>query len=225
MSSTNIVVELLSPLPRITDEETLRLWEVAKRGDRDAIDRLIRTNLRLIYKLVLRYTAVVALEADKDLVQEAIVGFIDAIKSYNPAKASFRTHAVWRIREQLRSVTRKAVREWTCLSLDEPTLRTPECIVGCRRIDSLDSESPDPLDTCLDMELTSKLYEAIANALSAEQQHTLVQYYGLDGRKPISGPKLAKDLGVTPQAISWRRLQALSALKQYLGSRGLEDEM
>jgi RNA polymerase sigma factor (sigma-70 family) len=80
--------------PRLNNEEELRLvtaWRA--RGDRNAWDRLVVSNLPWVTANARRGYGIL-----DDFVSEGVIGLIAALKTYDPEKATFATHAQKSIR-------------------------------------------------------------------------------------------------------------------------------
>ncbi len=82
--------EVLS-YPLLTQEEQRELGRRAREGDKEALDKLINSNLRYVMSVAKRY-------ANKgvplmDLINEGNLGLIEAAKHYDPDKGNFLTYA------------------------------------------------------------------------------------------------------------------------------------
>ena len=75
------------------------LWDLARSGNVDAQNELVKFHLPLVYQVV---GTMIRKFPDhtraEDLNSYGLLGLLKAIKSYDPSKASFRTHAASRIR-------------------------------------------------------------------------------------------------------------------------------
>ena len=83
-----------------TKEENEKLVLAAQKGDKNALDELIRRNGRLILKLVGHYCH----EPSKkdDYIQEGVLGLMRAVEKFDPEKdASFSTYAVAWINQKI----------------------------------------------------------------------------------------------------------------------------
>lgn len=78
------------------------LLEAARRGDREARDRLISSHLPLVRNLAARYRGNgLPLE---DLVQEGSIGLLDAVANYDPDRSpSFEPYVRFRVRRAIRN--------------------------------------------------------------------------------------------------------------------------
>ena len=81
-------------------DEELRLIRSAQRGDRSAMDRLIRANVRLVSSVARRYRC--RSFSTEDLVQEGILGLILAIERFDTARGCrLSTYALHWIRQAI----------------------------------------------------------------------------------------------------------------------------
>jgi RNA polymerase primary sigma factor len=112
-------------MPDRSSRDALRprkLLRAARRGDRGAQDRIVRSHLPLIRTLARRYRGY-GLPFD-DLVQEGSLGLLDAIAHYDPARGSdFVPFARFRIRRAMRNALTEQAR----------LIRLPKQIVERRR--------------------------------------------------------------------------------------------
>jgi RNA polymerase sigma-32 factor len=84
--------------PLLTKTEEKQLAElVYKYSDKDAAQKLVVSNLRLVVKIALGYYT--AYSSIRDLIQEGNIGLIHAVRKYNPYKGTkFSTYASFWIR-------------------------------------------------------------------------------------------------------------------------------
>ncbi len=85
------------PLSR---EEEAELLQRAKQGDREAIEKLIKHNLRFVVRIAKQYDGLgVPLP---DLIDEGNLGLMRAIERFDPSKGvRFLTYAIWWIRQAI----------------------------------------------------------------------------------------------------------------------------
>ncbi len=92
----------ISKTPLLTREEEVELGRRARDGDKDAVEELVRSNLRFVVSLAKKYSnsGVPLL----DLINEGNIGLIEAAKKFDPEKANrFITYAKWWIQQSIRS--------------------------------------------------------------------------------------------------------------------------
>lgn len=82
----------------LSSDEERELIKKAKDGDREARQRLIESNLRLVISIAKKYAS--SPEQLMDLIQEGNIGLLKAVEKFDPAKGvKFSTYAVWWIRQ------------------------------------------------------------------------------------------------------------------------------
>ncbi|MEW6686453.1 MAG: RNA polymerase sigma factor RpoD/SigA [Candidatus Edwardsbacteria bacterium] len=98
--SLSIYFKEISKVSLLTLEEEIDLAKQAKRGDKEAIDRLVEANLRLVVNVANSYRDRGLSLAD--LVNEGNIGLLTAVRKFNPArKIRFSSYAFWWIRQAI----------------------------------------------------------------------------------------------------------------------------
>jgi RNA polymerase primary sigma factor len=93
-----IYYEQIKAYPLLSADEELELSRLIRQGDKDALHKLINSNLRLVVKLARAYVAPDI--SFMDLVQEGNIGLMHAAERYDYArKVRFCTYSSWWIRQ------------------------------------------------------------------------------------------------------------------------------
>ncbi len=90
----------ISRLPRITAAEERTLGDRIKKGDAEALRKLVESNLRFVVSYAQRYRGCGL--SFLDLINEGNIGLIEAAKRFDPGKkVKFITYAVWWVRQAI----------------------------------------------------------------------------------------------------------------------------
>ncbi len=93
-------LEQISKFPTLTESEEKKLGESVRKGDVDALQRLIESNLKFVVSYVKKYRGMGL--SMLDLINEGNVGLIEAAKRFDPTRnVRFISYAVWWIRQAI----------------------------------------------------------------------------------------------------------------------------
>lgn len=98
MDSIRAYLKDVRPIPLLTHEEEVETARRVQSGDRDARDRMIRANLRLVISIAKRYVNLgIPLS---DLIEEGNIGLMRSVEKFDPEKGyRFSTYAAWWIKQ------------------------------------------------------------------------------------------------------------------------------
>ncbi len=87
-------------IPLLTAEQEVELAERVQKGDEEARDTMIRSNLRLVISIAKRYINLgVPLS---DLIEEGNIGLMRSVEKFDPSKGfRFSTYAAWWIKQAI----------------------------------------------------------------------------------------------------------------------------
>lgn len=93
-------LKAMSEIPLLSKEEEEELLKKVKEGDKEALDKLIVSNLRFVLSIANQYAEFGVPFAD--LVAAGNLGLVEAAKKFDPSKGvKFITYAVWWIRQSI----------------------------------------------------------------------------------------------------------------------------
>ena len=108
--------------PLLTAQEEVELAQRVESGDREARDRMVTANLRLVIALARRYQGMGL--SLLDLIQEGVLGLIRAVDKFDWRRGfKFSTYATWWIRQGIQRALASKTRE----------IRIPENVVDLER--------------------------------------------------------------------------------------------
>jgi len=95
-----LYLEEISKIPPITEEEEKELEERIKKGDPEALRRLVEGNLRFVVSYVKKYQGMGL--SLLDLINEGNLGLVEAAQRFDPDRnVKFISYAVWWIRQAI----------------------------------------------------------------------------------------------------------------------------
>lgn len=100
-NSIRLYLQDIGQIPLITPEKEIELAAKIKKGDKEARDLMIKSNLRLVVKIAHDY-ANFGLPLI-DLISEGNIGLIKAVERFDPAKGGkLSTYAAWWIKQSIK---------------------------------------------------------------------------------------------------------------------------
>ena len=98
MDSIKAYLKDIRPIPLLSAEEEIELSNRIRKGDKQAREKMIRANLRLVISIAKRYVNLgVPLS---DLIEEGNLGLMKSVEKFDPEKGfRFSTYAAWWIKQ------------------------------------------------------------------------------------------------------------------------------
>lgn len=183
----------------LTDAETYDLIDKAQSGDEEAINILINSYQRLIFKVFISMSY--QRNYTMDMIQEANLGLWEAIRNYNPKfKTKFITYAF----NTIKYATLSYLKNYEFKNF--PQKDYIQYATSMRR-------NVTPLDYALKISRNEKIDRALEN-LPSKHRIIIEMIYGLNGRNVKSNSEIAKIMGLTKSRISQIESQCLQILKK-----------
>ncbi len=195
--------------PMSSAEEKACLQQMAA-GDKDARDKLISRNLRLIAHVVKKYNAPESVQ--DDLLSIGTIGLIKAVDSYSLAKGSkFSTYAAKCIenevlmyfRSQKKSAGDKSINDVIDTDKEGNELTLVDIIVG-----------EDNIAENLEKKINIEKMVRLLGQLEEREQKVLILRYGLDNKPPRSQQETADILGISRSYISRIEKRAIEKMRK-----------
>ncbi|MBO33335.1 MAG: RNA polymerase factor sigma-32 [Rhodospirillaceae bacterium] len=151
----------------LNQEEERRLACLAGKGDKEATDRLVTSHINYVIKIARGYRR--SGVPMSDLIQEGMVGLMQAVKRFNPDKdVRLSTYAMWWIRA---SIQDHVVRSWSLVRLST-TSAQKSLFLNLRRMTSDLLEGADALSDDLSSKLAERFETTAADVKSLARRIT-----------------------------------------------------
>lgn len=201
----------------LTASQEKECFEKFWQGDKQAKDKLITHNLRLVAHIVKKYN--MSSEAD-DLISVGSIGLIKAINTFKFGKnTQFSTYAARCIENEILMLLRANKKHTSVLSLNESLGKDKDgnevCIMDI---------VPNEEDVILNVEnsiLAGKLLELIKKTLSSREYQIICMRFGLNNTPSFTQREIAKKLGISRSYISRLEKKAIEIMKEYVNKKDI----
>ena len=194
------------PLSKEEEEECIKKANV---GDKEARNKLIEHNLRLVAHIVKKYDHKMG-EAD-DLISIGTIGLIKGVDSYSfKHKTRLTTYCARCIENEILMHFRSDKKNNKNISIDEPIGFDKEGNV----ITLLDVLKTPKTDFALEVHKQNNLKQLkkYFKVLTDREKDIIIKRYGLDGYDEITQKEIAKDLGISRSYVSRIEKRALTKI-------------
>lgn len=206
--------------PPLLAEEERNLFILAKQGSKEAREKLIEHNLRLVAHIVKKYYS--SSKNQEDLVSIGTVGLIKAIDSYNIENGTkFTTYASKCLQNEILMYFRSQKKLSCEVSINE-TIDTDKegnpltysDIIAC----------DDTIAEDIELKIYSKkASDIIKSCLSQREKQIIVLRYGLNNSPPVTQREIADKLGISRSYVSRIEKSAIEKIREEFKRCGYSD--
>ncbi len=208
ISSNNLFPE---PLSKTEEEFYLRKYFA---GDKNARDKLIEHNLRLVAHIAKRYSN--SEQELEDLISIGIVGLIKAIDSFSAEKGfKISTYASKCVENEILMHIRATKKIKSEVSMNT-IIGTDKDGNDMELVDTLDSESKDAIDTIYNKIMSEQVIKFINSKLTKREKYIMCSRYGLNGHVQKTQQQIADELGISRSYVSRIETKVQNKLKKYV---------
>ncbi|XMB85139.1 RNA polymerase sporulation sigma factor SigK [Mycoplasmatota bacterium WC44] len=196
---------------KLTADQELNYLDKMAVGSKDAREKLIEHNLRLVAHIVKKFEN--TMESKEDLLSIGSIGLIKAVDTYrHPSPTKLATYAARCIENEILMQLRSNKKKRNVSLLNSPIGYDKEgneiLLIDIVADDAEPIEERFILD-----ENIAKLKRALS-ILSDRELEILVRRYGLENNRPETQKNIAKDLGISRSYVS--RIEKRALMKLYL---------
>ncbi len=205
----------------LTEQEEKEYFEKYKQGDKNAKDKLINHNLRLVAHIVKKYAG--TSEAD-DLISVGTIGLIKAINTFEYGKGTqLSTYAARCIENEILMLLRVSKKHKNVMSLDE-SLGQDKDGNDIELADIIPSDEEDVLSQVENNVITQKINGLIDSKLDARESEIIKMRYGIGGTTALTQREVAQKLGISRSYISRLETKAIDIIKKEVSKDNFFDE-
>lgn len=195
----------------LSQEEESECFKKMKQGDKQAEEKLIKHNLRLVAHIVKKYNFA-KIEQD-ELISVGSIGLMKAIKSYDTEKGnSFSTYASRCIQNEILMMVRSQRKFINEVSLEDK-VKTDKEGNEVSLIDVLEDASEHVQDKAEIQIIYQKIIDIINTSLNEREKEIIFLRYGIGGGVPKTQNEVAKELNISRSYISRIEKKALNQIK------------
>ena len=196
----------------MTKEEELNHIIAAKAGSRFSMKKLVTKYERFYHKMAKKYTFSTSIHTEADLVQEACMGLMKAVQTYNTDKrASFFTWAYYHVRGAITKVTRTELRQPIYPVSLEDSLRA-------YNVEDL-SQTKEPED-----ELPMKILSDVCKGQNTLEYQLVLDKYGLGNNPKLTYKQCGQKYHMTYSKLKKKLREIEIKIKSALEKSGYKKE-
>lgn len=206
IQSSNLFPE---PLSKTEEEFYLRKYF---EGDKEARNKLIEHNLRLVAHIAKKYEG--KGQEMEELISIGSIGLIKAINSFKREKNyKISTYASKCIENEILMHIRATKKQKSEVSMNT-IIGTDKDGNDMELVDTIDSDQKDAIDTIYNKMVTVQVKEFIKNKLPEREKYIMTLRYGLDGNIPKTQQQIADELGISRSYVSRIETKVQNKLKK-----------
>lgn len=192
----------------LTREEESRLSERIKKGDREAVDRLVTANLRFVVTIAREYRC-----SDVplcDLIAEGNVGLMRAAEKFDGTKGyKFISYAVWWIRAYISACISQYNNGGVAMT-DENDGVIEKCTARGYVDDTINEEFENEMAVLQSREAS---IAELLKCLKKRELRVIIEYFGLEGEEEKTLDEISDELNITNERVRQIKDKALMKLR------------
>jgi RNA polymerase sporulation-specific sigma factor len=200
------------PKPLCAKEER-RCFEAMAKGDKEARDKLIEHNLRLVAHIIKKYYS--ASGDQEDLISIGTIGLIKAVSTFDYTKGTrFATYGSRCVENEILMHFRSLKKTALDRHFDDPVDSERDGSGLC--LADMIADGCDVGDSIELLVRSEQLYRLIGSELDEREQQVVRLRYGLNSGRALTQRETAKKLGISRSYVSRIEKKALEKLKEKL---------
>lgn len=192
---------------RLTRREEQILSEKIKKGDEQALNKLVYHNLRFVVNIAKNYRNNNVPFAD--IISEGNLGLIRAAHKFDSTKGvKFISYAVWWIKNSINECIEKYNRYNETLSYDDYTIN--KCTDLDNKFEQINEDFEEKINN---IQSRKDAIESLMKCLHEREIKILTLFFGLNGGREMTLEEVGKEMRLTNERVRQIKDSALSKLK------------
>ena len=192
---------------RLTSREEKIVSEKIKKGDAQALNKLVYHNLRLVVNIAKNYRNNNVPFAD--IISEGNLGLIRAAHKFDSTKGvKFISYAVWWIKNSINECIEKYNRYNETLSYDDYTIN--KCTDLDNKFEQINEDFEEKINN---IQSRKDAIESLMKCLHEREIKILTLFFGLNGGREMTLEEVGKEMCLTNERVRQIKDSALSKLK------------
>lgn len=197
----------------LSKEEEEKCFALMKNGSKEAKNRLIEHNLRLVAHIIKKYYSNV--DEQDDLISIGTIGLIKAVSTFDYEKGTrFATYGARCIENEILMYFRNKKKYAQDVSFYEPIDSDKDG--NALSIMDVLAEEKSVSEEIENKICTENLYKIINSSLNERERQIIELRYGLGGRRAFTQREIASKLGISRSYVSRIEKKAMETLKNKL---------
>lgn len=189
-----------------------------KSGDKNAEEKLIKHNLRLVAHIARKYNAPASFGKD-DLISVGSIGLLKAVRTYSLDNGNtFSTYAARCIENEILMLLRSQKKHALDVNLESSVGRDKDG-EDLRLMDVLPSNSSSVEDVIGSKVDYDNIVSCMDKCLSEKEAYVLKNRYGVGGGERYTQEELAKIMKISRSYVSRLESDGISKLQKYISSK------
>ena len=203
----------LFPGPLSKSEEEYYLKKYFE-GDKEAKNKLIEHNLRLVAHIAKKYAS--NEQELEELISIGSIGLIKAINSFSAEKGyKISTYASKCVENEILMSIRAGKKRKAEVSMNT-IIGTDKDGNDMELVETLDAEEKDAIDTIYNKIISNQVIEYINTKLPQREKYIMKLRYGIDGNQAKTQQQIADELRISRSYVSRIETKVQNKLKKYI---------
>lgn len=194
---------------RLTREEEKELAYRIKKGDKEALDKLVKHNLRFVVSIAKKYRSKTDVSFS-DLISEGNIGLIKAAQKFDPTRnIKFSSYAVWWIKASIKECIDEYKGNFECNVLDDYQIINLADNNECQ--DTINDEFEREMSN---LQSRQSAIEDLVKCLEEREKKIIMLFYGLgtnENEKNLE--EISKEMSLTKERVRQIKDCALIKMK------------